>query len=88
MVLFDGKATSLVVVSRSYKSCLDFCFLMILGWENKLRRVCSNDESWDGLEESIKTVFQGKIQQFEPQVNERRFIAIRWRDLRLSNGLF
>ncbi|KAI4330498.1 hypothetical protein MLD38_028783 [Melastoma candidum] len=44
----------------------------ITGRAYKLRGVCGNDEGGDGLEEGVKAVLLGEIQQPELDVNERR----------------
>lgn len=37
-------------------------FYVNVGWANKLRGVFHNDESWNGLEESVKAIFERTIQ--------------------------
>lgn len=49
--------------------------MCLAGWSHKLRGVCSNDEGRNRLEKSVETIFKGKIQQSEPEVNEGRIIA-------------
>ena len=45
------------------------------GWQDKLRRVCGNDEGWNGLEESIETVFKRALHEPRPEVAKGRIIA-------------
>ena len=43
------------------------CSLDITGREDKLRRVCGDDEGRDGLEEGVPAVLEAEVQQPQPE---------------------
>jgi len=68
------------------KSTISFSFIcnashrffwlnLFAGWLYKLWRICCYDENRNRLEEGISAVFKGKIQEFEPESDERWFSA-------------